>query len=142
MVAEYLIFLKYFQLCPDREQAGSGNEERSTSTSAGSFSCSTPVSGDDNEDHNHNHPAPVQFSTSPPVDVHKPRRSLSPPPKLFGFTQQSLQGSSVLQETRQEAADWRTGRLGSYSSSLGDLTRIERRGGEGRGSCKKTISPR
>lgn len=26
---------------------------------------------------------PVQFRTSPPVDAHKPGRSLSPPPKLF-----------------------------------------------------------
>ena len=82
------------------------------------------MSGD--EDHNHNQPAPVQFSTSPPVDVHKPRRSLSPPPKLFGFSQLGL----VTQE-----AD--TGLLGTYSSSLGDLSRIESRAG-----CKKTISPR
>ena len=116
------------------ERAGSGAEERSTSTSAGSFSCSTPVSGDETEDQNHNQPAPVQFSTSPPVDVHKPRRSLSPPPKLFGLSQQSHQLSSV----RQEA-----GRLGSYSSSLGDLTRIDFDTKiERRGSCKKTISPR
>merc|ERR1712004_324396 len=27
---------------------------------------------------NHNQPTPLKFSTSPPVDVHKPRRSLSP----------------------------------------------------------------
>ena len=99
-----------------------GRGERSTSTSAGSSSCE--VSGD--EDHNHNQPAPVQFSTSPPVDVHKPRRSLSPPPKLFGFSQLGL----VTQQ-----AD--TGLLGTYSSSLGDLSRIESRAG-----CKKTISPR
>ena len=115
---------------------GSGEDERSTSTSAGSFSCSTPVSGDDQ-------PAPVQFSTSPPVDVHKPRRSLSPPPKLFGLSQPGQPGQQVSSGRQQEAADWRTGRLGSYSSSLGDLTRIdfdtkiERRAG-----CKKTISPR
>jgi len=121
-------------------RAGSGQDERSTSTSAGSFSCSTPVSGDDSEDHNHNQPAPVQFSTSPPVDVHKPRRSLSPPPKLFGLSQPGQQLSSVRQ---QEAADWRTGRLGSYSSSLGDLTRIDFDTKiERRASCKKTISPR
>ena len=30
--------------------------------------------------------APLQFSTSPPVDAHRPRRSLSPPPKLFTFS--------------------------------------------------------
>ena len=126
--------MKYFQLCPHRDQAGSGAEERSTSTSA------TPVSGDDTEDHNHNQPAPVQFSTSPPVDVHKPRRSLSPPPKLFGLTQPSQHLSSVRQ---QEAADCRTARLGSYSSSLGDLARIDFDTKiERRGSCKKTISPR
>ena len=122
------------------ERAGSGAEERSTSTSAGSFSCSTPVSGDDTEDQSHNQPAPVQFSTSPPVDVHKPRRSLSPPPKLFGLSQPSHQGSSV---RHQEAADCRAGRLGSYSSSLGDLARIDFDTKiERRGSCKKTISPR
>ena len=130
------------QLCQHRERAGSGNDERSSRTSAGSFSCSTPLSGDDNEEQNHHQPAPVQFSTSPPVDVHKPRRSLSPPPKLFGLNQQSHQLSSV----RQEGPDCWTGRLGSYSSSLGDLTRIElerkieRR--DRRGSCHKTISPR
>ena len=58
-----------------------GGEERSTSTSAGSYSCDTPVSGDEADTGR-----PVQFSTSPPVDVHKPRRSLSPPgPGVFGF---------------------------------------------------------
>ena len=127
-------------MCPHREQAGSGQDERSTSTSAGSFSCSSPVSGDETEDHNHHQPAPVQFSTSPPVDVHKPRRSLSPPPKLFGLSQPNQQLSSVRQ---QEAADCRTARLGSYSSSLGDLARIDFDTKiERRGSCKKTISPR
>lgn len=120
------------QLCSAREGAGSGPEERSTSTSAGSWSCETPVSGD--EDHNHNQPAPVQFSTSPPVDVHKPRRSLSPPPKLFGFSQLS---------TARLETDSRAARLGSYSSSLGDLTRIDfDTKVESRASCKKTISPR
>jgi len=107
------------ELCGSRE-------ERRTSTSGLSSSSQTPdnISGD--EDQNHNQPAPVQFSTSPPVDVHKPRRSLSPPPKLFGFSQLSV--------VRQETA---TARLGNYSSSLGDLSRIETRV-----SCKKTISPR
>ncbi|KAJ9591472.1 hypothetical protein L9F63_002078, partial [Diploptera punctata] len=28
---------------------------------------------------------PVQFRTSPPLDAHKPGRSLSPPPKLFHY---------------------------------------------------------
>lgn len=107
------------ELCASRE-------ERRTSTSGGSSSSQTPdnISGD--EDHNHNQPAPVQFSTQPPLDVHKPRRSLSPPPKLFGFSQLSV--------VRQDSA---SGRLGNYSSSLGDLSRIE-----SRVSCKKTISPR
>ena len=55
------------------------------------------------------------------------------------MSQQSHQLSSV----RQEVADGRTGRLGSYSSSLGDLTRIDFDTKiERRGSCKKTISPR
>ena len=56
------------------------------------------------------------------------------------MSQQSHQLSSMRQV---EAADCRTGRLGSYSSSLGDLTRIDFDTKiERRGSCKKTISPR
>ena len=62
------------------------------------------------------------------------------------MSQPSHQPSHQLSSVRQEVADGRTGRLGSYSSSLGDLTRIElerkieRR--DRRGSCHKTISPR
>eukprot|EP00092_Neocalanus_flemingeri_P016416 GFUD01017766.1.p1 GENE.GFUD01017766.1~~GFUD01017766.1.p1 ORF type:complete len:326 (-),score=63.55 GFUD01017766.1:1923-2900(-) len=113
-------------------EASTGND-RSTSTSAGSSSCDTP-SGD--EDHNHNHPTPVQFSTSPPVDVHKPRRSLSPPPKLFGFSGQQAETGQAIPEIRPRSS---TG-LGTYSSSLGDLSRLEYEALERRG--KKTISPR
>jgi len=113
-----------------------GNNDRSTSTSAGSSSCDTP-SGD--EDHNHNHPTPVQFSTSPPVDVHKPRRSLSPPPKLFGFQgpePDAGQGGQAIPEIRLTSSAG----LGTYSSSLGDLSGLEYEGLERKG--KKTISPR
>jgi len=109
--------------------------ERSASTSTGSC-CDTP-SGSGDEDHvstrvqSH---TPVQFSTSPPVDVHKPRRSLSPPPKLFGLQQQQQHSQ---QQQQQQSVSQRT----SLSSSLGDLSRfdvdIEHRAG-----CKKTISPR
>ena len=35
---------------------------------------------------------PVEFCTSPPVDVHKPSRSQSPPPKLFFFSATSSPG--------------------------------------------------
>eukprot|EP00090_Calanus_glacialis_P018176 TRINITY_DN28193_c0_g1_i1.p1 TRINITY_DN28193_c0_g1~~TRINITY_DN28193_c0_g1_i1.p1 ORF type:complete len:323 (+),score=66.76 TRINITY_DN28193_c0_g1_i1:36-1004(+) len=113
-------------------EASAGND-RSTSTSAGSSSCDTP-SGD--EDHNHNHPTPVQFSTSPPVDVHKPRRSLSPPPKLFGFRGQEAESGQAIPEIRPRSSSG----LGTYSSSLGDLSRLEYEALERRG--KKTISPR
>ena len=111
----------------------SAANDRSTSTSAGSSSCDTP-SGD--EDHNHNHPTPVQFSTSPPVDVHKPRRSLSPPPKLFGFRGQEADSGQAIPEIRPRSASG----LGTYSSSLGDLSRLEYEALERRE--KKTISPR
>jgi len=113
-------------------EASTGND-RSTSTSAGSSSCDTP-SGD--EDHNHNHPTPVQFSTSPPVDVHKPRRSLSPPPKLFGFSGHAVETVQAIPEIHPRS----TSGLGTYSSSLGDLSRLEYDALERRG--KKTISPR
>lgn len=118
-----------------RPQEPSAGNDRSTSTSAGSSSCDTP-SGD--EDHNHNHPTPVQFSTSPPMDVHKPRRSLSPPPKLFGFqgTETEAGQGHVIPEVRPMS----TSGLGTYSSSLGDLSRLEYEGLERKG--KKTISPR
>jgi len=118
-------------------------DSRSTSTSAGSSSCDTP-SGD--EDHNHNQPTPVQFSTSPPVDVHKPRRSLSPPPKLFGFRNHepavgAVGVTELLPELRPAHSAPRGGSgLGSYSSSLGDLSRLEYDVLERKG--KKTISPR
>ena len=127
-----------------------GGEERSTSTSAGSYSCETPVSGDETDA-----VRPVQFSTSPPVDVHKPRRSLSPPgpPKLFpGFT--NTNGHPVhpmvapMVSPAPSPAPLRSNNKGaSQSSSLGDLSRLEpeteaANRPERRGSCKKTISPR
>lgn len=115
------------------DTGASNNNDRSTSTSAGSSSCDTP-SGD--EDHNHNHPTPVQFSTSPPVDVHKPRRSLSPPPKLFGFSGTQTETGQAIPEIRPRSSSG----LGIYSSSLGDLSRLEYEALERRG--KKTISPR
>jgi len=125
------------------------NGERSTSTSAGSSSCDTPgsVSGDE-ESHLNNSstgPEPVQFSTSPPIDVHKPRRSLSPPP--FGFTNQSrnvVSTTSHLPHSISSNLPRSTSKLGNLrknlSSSLGDLTRIESENLERRN--KKTISPR
>jgi hypothetical protein len=116
-----------------RPQDTSVGNDRSTSTSAGSSSCDTP-SGD--EDHNHNHPTPVQFSTSPPMDVHKPRRSLSPPPKLFGFHGQDTGSGQDLPDICPRPSLG----LGTYSSSLGDLSRLEYEGLERKE--KKTISPR
>ena len=129
-----------------------GGEERSTSTSAGSYSCDTPVSGDE-ADHT---VRPVQFSTSPPVDVHKPRRSLSPPgpPKLFpGFTNghggpPPHPMEAVTSSPAPSPAPLRSNnKAASQSSSLGDLSRLEpeteaANRPERRGSCKKTISPR
>ena len=126
-----------------------GGEERSTSTSAGSYSCDTPVSGDE-ADHA---VRPVQFSTSPPVDVHKPRRSLSPPgpPKLFpGFTTNghAEHPMEAVTSPAPSPSPLRSNNKGaSQSSSLGDLSRLEpeteaNTRPERRGSCKKTISPR
>ena len=120
-----------------------GGEERSTSTSAGSYSCDTPVSGDETDA-----VRPVQFSTSPPVDVHKPRRSLSPPgpPKLFpGFT--NGHGHPMVSPAPSPAPLRSNNKAASQSSSLGDLSRLEpeteaANRPERRGSCKKTISPR
>jgi len=43
---------------------------------------------------------PVQFCTSPPLDVYKPRKSQSPPPKLFHM---SMNGSSGI--PRQNSLD-------------------------------------
>jgi len=139
------------ELCGGDNTAG--NDERSTSTSAGSCSCGTP-SGD--EDPNHNHQTsgtcqePVQFSTSPPVDVHKPRRSLSPPPKLFGFNNPpphmngatSLSGQAPTTSPTTSSTSRSNSKLGNFSSSLGDLSRIDFDNIERRGACKKTISPR
>ena len=101
-------------------------DDRSTSSS------SDAPSGD--EDQISHQPKPVEFSTSPPEDVHRPRRSLSPPPKLFGFkSQEQTVGAAVAAEAR----------LGNFSSSLGDLSSLaalecdlaDRKG-------KKTMSPR
>ena len=118
-----------------------GGEERSTSTSAGSYSCDTPVSGDEADTGR-----PVQFSTSPPVDVHKPRRSLSPPgPGVFGFPHSNGQHGPL--SPAPSPAPLRSNNP-SQSSSLGDLSRLETgeteagARSERRGSCKKTISPR
>ncbi|XP_034946532.1 lateral signaling target protein 2 homolog [Chelonus insularis] len=53
-----------------REPAGSGSSDEEVQGLLGSNSTSVISQ-------------PVQFRTSPPVDAHKPGRSLSPPPKLF-----------------------------------------------------------
>ena len=45
---------------------------------------------------------PVQFCTSPPLDVYKPRKSQSPPPKLFHMSASSCAGPAV---TRQHSLD-------------------------------------
>jgi len=131
------------ELCDRRHVVING--ERSTSTSAGSSSCDTP-SGDEESNLNSSSagPEPVQFSTSPPVDVHKPRRSLSPPP--FGFTNQPRHmggATSHLPHSISSNLPRSTSKLGNLSSSLGDLndlTRIESETLERRN--KKTISPR
>jgi len=121
-------------------------EERSTSTSAGSSSCDTP-SGD--EEVSHNQPTPLQFSTCPPVDVHKPRRSLSPPP---GWPPRSLSPSS---SPKLAASVEQSPTIGNLSCSLGDLPPCLMSTGEESSSrrraavssccyslTKKTISPR
>ncbi|XP_066603251.1 la-related protein Larp4B-like isoform X2 [Prorops nasuta] len=55
-----------------RELAGSGSSDEEVQGLLGGRSGSGSVISQ-----------PVQFRTSPPVDAHKPGRSLSPPPKLF-----------------------------------------------------------
>jgi hypothetical protein len=123
--------------------------DRSTSTSAGSSSCDT-LSGD--EEVNHNQPTPLQFSTSPPVDVHKPRRSLSP--------QAGWPPRSVSPPPKLVASPERPPPMGNLSSSLGDLPCLMSTGEDsssyssrrraGPASCyssstttsKKSISPR
>ena len=52
---------------------------------------------------------PVQFCTSPPLDVYKPRKSQSPPPKLFHMASQSG-------PPRQHSLDGGRGREGQRPS--------------------------
>ena len=52
---------------------------------------------------------PVQFCTSPPLDVYKPRKSQSPPPKLFHMAAQSG-------PARQHSLDGGRGREGQRPS--------------------------
>ena len=126
----YCLLLKSQFYCQCTNGIGVG--ERSTSTSTGSC-CDTP-SGDEADQ-----PlaTPVQFSTSPPVDVHKPRRSLSPPPKLFGL-QAVLSNKSPVTQPRSSLNLNKLGQ--NLSSSLGDLSQFDP--DNDRKSGKKTISPR
>lgn len=93
----------------------------------------TPSTGSEEGEPDHNHNlvgrpgTPLQFSTSPPGGVHKPRRSLSPPDVGVQTQHFSL--------FRREAG---------LSSSLGDLSRLDdgRIDVEEEQGGKKTISPR
>jgi len=128
-------------------------------------SCDT-LSEDEDRNHNKVLPTPVEFSTSPPVDAHKPRRSHSPPPKLFGFSNQARQQrhNNQLAEIHQNqlpeihqshlpavtltrklshhqpgsALHSAVRRVSGLSSSLGDLTKLREAGR----TDKKIASPR
>ena len=139
--------MKIFQLC---KGAVSTNrpDTRSTSTSlsAGSSTCDTP-SGDEATNNSSSGPEPVQFSTSPPVDVHKPRRSLSPP--AFGFSalqtrvghvSSTTHAHNVSSSTQHVSHRSNSTKLGNFSNSLGDLSTLEYDNSEKR--VKKSISPR
>jgi len=92
-------------------------------------SCDT-LSGDEDQNHNKVLPVPVQFSTSPPRDVHKPRRSHSPPPKLFGSNNQSQQPQQLFRPQQEQQLDCEmqtaaaVRRIAGFSSSLGDLREL------------------
>ena len=57
------------------------DQASSRCTSAASTLSSPAADGSGDDDRRS--PRPVQFSTSPPVDAHRPRGSLSPPPALL-----------------------------------------------------------
>lgn len=106
--------------------------EAAEGTTPSTSSCDTPGSEEGEPDHNHNLVArpgtPLQFSTSPPGGVHRPRRSMSPPPRVGG------QASSP----EPQHFSLFSGPACRLSSSLGDLSRLCKKDKGG----KKTISPR
>lgn len=57
---------------------------------------------------------PVQFCTSPPLDVYKPRKSQSPPPKLFHMS--GSNGQSGTGPSRQHSFDSSRSREGQRPS--------------------------
>jgi len=68
------------------EANSSGDDRRSTSTSQCVIRAGSGSSGDEEVSgllDGASSYTPVQFCTSPPLDVYKPRKSQSPPPKLF-----------------------------------------------------------
>ena len=70
---------------------------------------------------------PVQFCTSPPLDVYKPRKSQSPPPKLFHM---SMNGQSAAGPSRQHSVDVTRVREGQRpSGAFRPRPRIIRPGG-------------
>lgn len=81
---------KWSDLSQSEESCCSDAGHTESTDGTGSSSSTTPESGE--EDVNHNIPTSppnlVQFSKSPPADVHKPRRSISPQQKLFSQTNQ------------------------------------------------------
>lgn len=88
------------------EVNSSGDDERSTSQCifrAGSGSSGDEeVSGLMDGAGGTGSYTPVQFCTSPPLDVYKPRKSQSPPPKLFHMC---MNGQSSAGPSRQHSVD-------------------------------------
>ena len=67
---------------------------------------------------------PVQFCTSPPLDVYKPRKSQSPPPKLFHMSAGSCAGAGAGPAVhRQHSLDCGRGATGSGRPSGAFLPR-------------------
>lgn len=94
---------KWSDLSQSEESYCSDAGHTESTDGTGSSSSTTPESGE--EDVNHNIPTSppnlVQFSKSPPADVHKPRRSISPQQKLFS---QISQEHPFLEQQTNEAS--------------------------------------
>jgi len=98
------------------EVNSSGDDERSTSQCV--FRAGSGSSGDEEVsglmDGSTSSYTPVQFCTSPPLDVYKPRKSQSPPPKLFHMS--GSNGQSGTGPSRQHSFDSSRSREGQRPS--------------------------
>lgn len=112
------------------EVNSSGDDERSTSQCV--FRAGSGSSGDEEvsglmDGAGTGSYTPVQFCTSPPLDVYKPRKSQSPPPKLFHM---SMNGQSSAGPSRQHSVDVTRVREGQRpSGAFRPRPRIIRPGG-------------